>query len=1141
MIRLTTFNNSWGCWVVLLAMLVGNCCLAEEATESQTNAYRELVLRDKPVGYWAFDEVHSAKLQAVGNLAGDDLVGNFAGEALPVTTGPRAPMFPLFGNTPNAALTFQAGKGWIEITDPGEASALDFDNGDAITMEAWVSPSTEAAANGLVYLIGKGRTAQSGEKAINQNFAMRLKTTGSQKRAALSFLFHTRGEGGDWHRWSSRDFFTMGDGWHHVVLTYEFGKPKSIRGYIDGKPTPGKWDKGGETDQPPYLSDDPVWLGTSMQQAPASSFRGDMDEVAIYRQALSAEQIKSHFAMVLPEIAVNWDGVTEEDVTVRLFENIHNEKSWQFRRADLSDTFRTPWLAFPGIPYKYNDRGVIADRSNPFLMRALTRLHIPEGKHKLLVRARNGSRLFLDGQQVAETKFHSISSSAHGKVFEVDRTFDEHVRPLHRGDKQAVVEVEGDGKLHNLRFEMIVGGRGHRHDLGETSIAIAKADGKDNFEIICCNENTTFPLTDRGWRELRNGNRDFLTTANAKRRRLASVEEDEYWQERHSLARKILQETNAPAVPAATEGMRANNAIDHFVNAELTATELTQSAPLTDLMFLRKLSLDTVGTAPTLQQIETFLADSSAERRSLAIDRFLAFPGRADNWVGYWQDVLAENPNIIKPTLNNTGPFRTWIHESFYDNKPFDRFATELVRMEGSQDYGGPAGFAKATQNDAPMAAKAYVLGQAFLGVNLKCARCHDAPAHDYLQRDLFNVAAMLKRAPLKVPASSSIPGFDFENNSLIVEVTLKPGEVVEPVWPFDSLVERIAHNDGDSRAALAELIVSPDNPRFSKVIVNRLWKLHLGMGFSEPVDDWNGQAVLLPELLDYLAYQFVDNGYDLQALERMIFASDLYQRRAVVDWHTATVAGSKFRFESPVLRQMRAEQIVDSMFAACGKDFNAGQITLDIDGAMNPSTGFDLGFPQRAWEFTSLSNERDRPSLSLPFAQPFVSFLQTFGWRDTRQDPITERERESTAGRPAVVQNGLLSRRFVRCSDDSTFTRLALAEQSIGELVDAIALTILSRKPTAAEETLFTELLEPGYNSRLVSEASEKEPARLPRTMVSWSNHLSSRANEIKVELQDAVERGDLPTERLVPDWRERYEDMLWALLNSPEFLFIP
>src|SRR5690606_32973561 len=111
------------------------------------------------------------------------------------------------------------------------------------------------------------------------------------------------------------------------------------------------------------------------------------------------------------------------------------------------------------------------------------------------------------------------------------------------------------------------------------------------------------------------------------------------------------------------------------------------------------------------------------------------------------------------PTLNNTGPFRWWIEESFDDNKPFDRFATELVMMEGSKYFGGPAGFSMASQNDAPFAAKAHILGGAFLAVEMKCARCHDAPYHDLDQRDLFALAAMLKRGGQPVPVSSTVPG----------------------------------------------------------------------------------------------------------------------------------------------------------------------------------------------------------------------------------------------------------------------------------------------------------------------------------------------------------------------------------------------
>ena len=123
--------------------------------------------------------------------------------------------------------------------------------------------------------------------------------------------------------------------------------------------------------------------------------------------------------------------------------------------------------------------------------------------------------------------------------------------------------------------------------------------------------------------------------------------------------------------------------------------------------------------------------------------------------------MLAENPNIVNPTLNNTGPFRWWIYEALLDNKPLDRFATELILMEGSTRYGGTAGFAVASENDAPLAAKAQNLGLAFLAFDMRCARCHDAPSHDFSQEDLFNLAAMLHRGEQTLPKTSTIPGDD--------------------------------------------------------------------------------------------------------------------------------------------------------------------------------------------------------------------------------------------------------------------------------------------------------------------------------------------------------------------------------------------
>ncbi len=484
------------------------------------------------------------------------------------------------------------------------------------------------------------------------------------------------------------------------------------------------------------------------------------------------------------------------------------------------------------------------------------------------------------------------------------------------------------------------------------------------------------------------------------------------------------------------------------------------------------MALDVLGTIPTPEQIGQFLADPAADRRARWIDRLLDSDGWADPWVGYWQDVLAENPNIVNPTLNNTGPFRWWIYESFQDNKPFDRFATELVLMEGSTYFGGPAGFALATENDVPMAAKAHIVGQAFLGLEMKCARCHDAPYHDFKQRDLFSLAAMLKRDSQEVPKTSSIPGGDDAVKSLLVKVTLKPGEKVAPQWSFTELVPDevppgVLRDPQDVRERLAALITSARNQRFAQVIVNRLWKRYLGRGLVEPVDDWETGRPSHPELLDYLAQQLVGSGYDLKHVARLILNSHAYQRSPRGE--EILQAGQPYLFASPIRRRMSAEQLVDSLFLAAGKPFDAGAMCIDIDGARPAKLSLNLGEPTRAWQFGSLSNERDRPSLALPLAQPFVTLMETFGWRSSRQDPRTVRNDEPTVLQPAIMANGILTGRITRLSDDSAFTALALQDQKLDAFIGQVFLRLLTREPTSVERDLFAELLEPGYAQRRV------------------------------------------------------------------------
>ncbi|MFI4874505.1 MAG: DUF1549 domain-containing protein, partial [Blastopirellula sp. JB062] len=311
-------------------------------------------------------------------------------------------------------------------------------------------------------------------------------------------------------------------------------------------------------------------------------------------------------------------------------------------------------------------------------------------------------------------------------------------------------------------------------------------------------------------------------------------------------------------------------------------SQATEQAPLiADAAFIRRAYLDTVGVGPSERDVRRFLQDDAPDKRERLVDQLLSDPRWADHWMGYWLDLLAENPTLINASLNSTGPFRWFLYDSLRDGKPIDRMATELLMMRGSAHEGGSAGFALAAQNDAPFAAKGHIVGTAFLGIEMQCARCHDSPYHSTTQRDLYSLAAMFARKPVSVPKSSTVPAGFFQNKTRdsLIKVTLKPGEKVQPTWPFaeqtgatanDELLTLLQDRD-DSREKLAALVTAPQNVRFSQVVVNRLWRRLIGAGIVEPPHDWEGNPPSHPELLEWFGKEFVASGYDLKQLTRLI------------------------------------------------------------------------------------------------------------------------------------------------------------------------------------------------------------------------------------------------------------------------------
>ncbi|WP_075089850.1 LamG domain-containing protein [Verrucomicrobium spinosum] len=240
-----------------------------------------------PVAHWKFE--------------GGDVLGVWQGKGFRQVPGPQGPGYPTFA-AGNQAMELAGQDAALVVPDRPE---LRFQKGNAITIEMWVKVR-KIREGQIVHLMGKGRNGTREFGDNNQNYGLRLR--GGQGSAAIGFIFTSAaadGQAAKWHRWWSNATFQTDTGWHHLAVTYTFGKKDSLRGYIDGVEIKGAWDLGGATDAGPVHDGDTLVIGTGYTRGTAETLDGWLDEVAIHRTALSAATLKTRFAVApapAPEI-----------------------------------------------------------------------------------------------------------------------------------------------------------------------------------------------------------------------------------------------------------------------------------------------------------------------------------------------------------------------------------------------------------------------------------------------------------------------------------------------------------------------------------------------------------------------------------------------------------------------------------------------------------------------------------------------------------------------------------------------------------------------------------------------------------------------------------------------------------------------
>ena len=385
------------------------------------------------------------------------------------------------------------------------------------------------------------------------------------------------------------------------------------------------------------------------------------------------------------------------------------------------------------------------------------------------------------------------------------------------------------------------------------------------------------------------------------------------------IAERTIRTAYLPKLPPPPQSKGAAfNVIDQFIAAKWEQAGLPEArkAPpvCSDTAFLRRIYLDVTGVIPSLAEAQKFLADTSPDKRVRLVDELLARNAdSAANWVPFWEDALGSVNANLQGGIPTHGSYRKWIYQSFLENKPYDVMVAELIDplMPGYQKpiVSEPNGHREVTgyiQNatHTQTIQSAANVAQTFLGTGMKCASCHNHFLNtEWPQARFLAFGGMF--------ATNDLESIRCEQHS---------GKFIAAKFPFDLPdVPADVPKDYDQRLhRVAQLLVDPTNPRFAKTIVNRLWKRYIGIGLFAPEDDFRlDRPASHPELLDWLADDFIHHGYDLKHTIRLILTSRTYQLKydPELEDHFDVAKPTVARYyRSPSLRKLTAEELIDSI-----------------------------------------------------------------------------------------------------------------------------------------------------------------------------------------------------------------------------------
>ncbi len=574
------------------------------------------------------------------------------------------------------------------------------------------------------------------------------------------------------------------------------------------------------------------------------------------------------------------------------------------------------------------------------------------------------------------------------------------------------------------------------------------------------------------------------------------------------------------AAPIAAKEQRAPafgpDAIDAALREAWRGKGVEPAPRADDATFLRRVYVDVAGTVPPPEVTARFLADRSPDKRRKIVDELLASPAYADHWMNYWDDVLMGRDT--RGNLVDRVAFRTWLRARFAEDARWDRIARDLVAATGQNSAGGPRlkgpGLAAQVPMDAEedgAAERAKVNGavnwslrfeqapqdlagsasRVFLGVQIQCAQCHDHKTEKWKQDDFRRFASAFLHAKID-PIDTGKPMGAIKRVALVDIPRVAPrfakNAETAPIAAAKATAldgTDLAKGDG-TRKALAAWMTSRDNAWFAKAFVNRMWGHFLGRGFTDPVDDIRpSNPATMPELLDRVAADFVAHDFDVKHLIRTICATEAYQL-------AASKAGDP--------KGADPENLLWSRFHL---------VPLGPEELLNAL--LRVTSVEQAAEKAGIKN------LDALRTQLVRQYAFLFDVDETDDVP----DYSGTVSQALAMLNGALVAQGARAFPGTALADVLALPGDDAQKVEALALRVLARKPTDDERAKWVAYVQTATTPAPATIAPA--PGAAAKKKASGGGPLDRLANR----------RAGGDPKRLA------YEDLLWAMLNSSEFVF--